>query len=121
MFESVAKDPGTDGLTRAARIFYVLTVLGAVTLAVRVYQLFQYVSVQRIVMLLFAALSMTLAYITAKGIDEQRPWARLLAYIQGFICLLNFPIGTVIGIAVLVYVSRASKAGLFAPPPVKSS
>jgi hypothetical protein len=114
VFESVRKDPGEDGLARAARIFYVLTVLSAITLLVRVYQLFSYVSTGKIVMLLFAALSAALAYITAKGIEEQRSWARVLAYIQGFICLLNIPVGTVVGIAVLVYVSRASRAGLFA-------
>lgn len=121
MFESVTKNPGEDGLARASRIFYVLTVLSAITLAVRVYQLFSYVTTMKIAMLLFAALSAALAYVTAKGIEEQRPWARVLAYVQAIVCLLNVPVGTVVGIAVLVYVSRASKAGLFAPPRIKSS
>jgi acetaldehyde dehydrogenase (acetylating) len=114
MFESVRPDPGADGLARAARIFYVLTVLSGITLAVRIVQ-------RHAVMMLFAAVSAALAYITAKGIEGQRPWARALAYIQAVVVLFNFPVGTVVGIAVLVYVSRASKAGLFAPPPVKSS
>jgi hypothetical protein len=121
MFESVRKDPGEDGLTRASRIFYVLTVFSAITLLVRLYQLVDWISGPRIVMALFAAVSMTLAWITAKGIEEQRPWARVLAYVQGFVCLFNVPVGTVVGLAVLVYVSRASKAGLFAPPRAKSS
>lgn len=35
---------------------------------------------------------------------------------QGVLLLLTFPIGTLVGIFVLIYVYRASKAGLFNPP-----
>ena len=40
----------------------------------------------------------------------------LLGYMQGVLLLLTFLIGTLVGIFVLIYVYRASKAGLFNPP-----
>ena len=54
-----------------------------------------------------------LAFLTAHGIDQQTVWGKWLGYGLGVLSLLNIPIGTIIGIAILVYISRASKAGLF--------
>jgi hypothetical protein len=58
-----------------------------------------------------------LSWITGRGIDDQKPWARTVGIVLGLLELLNFPIGTVIGVAVLIYLNRASKAGLFASAP----
>jgi hypothetical protein len=113
MFESVVPDPGNDALTRLARIFLVLTVLGVLALVVRVFGFVAHRNAAEAVMLAVAAISPALSYVTSRGVEAQRSWAKILAYVQGFLFLFNFPIGTVIGIAVLIYVSRAAKAGLF--------
>ena len=114
MFESVRPDPGPDALTRAARIFYVIAVLSAVA------------SVLFLVLALMGNRTYTpfrlstdfglaaLAFVIGRGIDRQRRWAKWLAYIFAVVELINIPIGTVIGIAVIIYIYRASKAGLFA-------
>ena len=62
-------------------------------------------------------MSGAIAYVTGKGIENQRPWAKWVGIILGILELLNFPIGTVIGIAILVYLNRAIKAKLFVPGP----
>lgn len=121
MFESVGKGSGDDALDRAVRIFEVLTVLAAFGAVLRLIGLIGAPALENGVMFTLALVLGLLAWFTARGIEAHRPWARALAYIQGLFWLLNFPIGTVIGIAVLVYVRRASKAGLFvraasAPP-----
>jgi len=113
MFESVRPDPGSDGLTRAARIFYVLAVLGGIITALRLLGFFGSPFGIGLAGLLMSAACAILAFVTARGIENQRPWAKNLAYAQGFLSLLNLPIGPIIGIAILIYVSRASKAGLF--------
>ena len=58
-----------------------------------------------------------IAYATGKGIENQRPWAKWAGIGLGILELLNFPLGTVIGIAILVYLNRAIKAKLFVPGP----
>jgi hypothetical protein len=100
-------------LTRAARIFYVLAALitiGSLLLAIFALTGDHSVNLFRLVInLLFAGA----AYATGRGIDNQKVWAKRVGYILGALELLNFPIGTIIGIAILVYIHRASKAGLF--------
>jgi uncharacterized membrane protein (DUF2068 family) len=110
MFESVRPDPGEKGQVSAAKIFYIFVVgniAGALLALVQYRQpLLKVVGV--VVSLVFAAL----AYVTAKGLDDGKRWAKWLGIIQAILSLLNFPIGTVIGIAALVYLNRANKAGL---------
>jgi len=115
MFDSVTPDPGNEGLSRAARIFIVIAVLGAIGTVLQLLTVVSTPTAEAVITALLAGVSSVLAYITAKGIEAQRPWAKRLAYVQGALLLLNFPIGTLIGIFVLVYVYRASRAGLFAP------
>lgn len=117
MFESVIPDPGADGLKRAARIFYVIAVMIPIAAAMRaVIALaerrpvdFEGVAIN--------ALFTALAYATARGIESQRPWAKWLGYALGTIELAYFPIGTVVGIAIWVYLVRATRAGLFMKSP----
>lgn len=112
MFDDLNKDPGEEGLTKAARIFYVLAVLGAIVFSIRVLMLIAG-SPQSIADFFVAPISATLSYFTARGIEERRTWAKWIGYVQGALSLLNFPIGTIIGLFVLVYIYRADRAGLF--------
>jgi hypothetical protein len=110
MFESLRTDPGEQGQARAATIFYVL-VVGNVAGALLA--LFRYHTVALkvlgvVVSLIFAVL----AYVTAKGLDDGKRWAKRLGIVQAVLSLLNIPIGTIIGIAALVYLNRANRAGL---------
>jgi hypothetical protein len=117
MFEQLVPDKGNEGLERAARIFYVVTGFAVLALALRLLLLFS-TSAERSDFVLFQlAISGVLAFTTARGIEEQRPWAKWLGYAQGFLTMFNVPIGTVIGIAILVYLNRADKAGLFKQGP----
>jgi chromate transport protein ChrA len=107
MFESVAPDPGADGLRRAAKIFRVIAVLlaiGTVLLTVTNF---------RLVRLIVNAILAIVAWVTAQGIDDQRSWARWLGFTFAFLALFSIPIGTIAGIAAFVYLGRASRAGLF--------
>ena len=113
MFESATTDPGSEGLTRAARIFIVIAVLGALGTMLSLTRALSERSTEPVAMIAVSAVASVLAFITAKGIEAQRRWAKYLAYAQGLVMLLNVPIGTVIGVFVLGYVFRASKAGLF--------
>jgi len=59
------------------------------------------------------------AVATGKGIENARPWAKWVGILLGLLELANIPIGTIIGVAILIYLNRAIKAGLFkreAPP-----
>ena len=113
MFESVRPDPGPDGLIRAARIFYVAAVLTAaasvIFLAFRVMGDRSYTTFRLATDFALAAL----AFVIGRGIERQRRWAKWLGYAFGTLELINIPIGTVIGAAVILYIHRADKAGLF--------
>src|SRR5437868_13341989 len=101
MFESVTEDPGEGALRRAARIFYVLAVLGAigtVLLSVLAFSAGAFGALTFIRLALYLAMA-GLSWITGRGIDEQKPWARTVGIVLGLLELLNFPIGTVIGVA----------------------
>ena len=115
MFESIVKDKGQEGLTKASRIFFVITVL--ILLGIVLSVVLTLIGGGRLrpiaitINLVFAGA----AYITGKGIDEGKPWAKWAGIVLGVLELLNFPLGTIIGIAILVYLNRAIKAGLFNP------
>jgi len=113
VFESLRPDPGQDGLTRAARIFYVAAVISffasVVFVALRVAGDVSYTPFRLATDFGFAAL----AFITGRGVAHQRSWAKWLGYTFGTLELVNVPIGTVIGAAAIIYIYRASRAGLF--------
>jgi hypothetical protein len=113
MFESVIPDPGTDGLKRAARIFYVIAVMIPLAAVMRVV-------IARIEGMAFDVQGLAvnglftgLAWATARGLEDQRPWAKWLGFALGTIELIYFPVGTVVGIAIWIYLVRATRAGLF--------
>jgi hypothetical protein len=115
MFESIVKDKGQESLTRASRIFFVITALILLGIALSVFTLIGGGRLRPVVItinLVFAGV----AYVTGKGVDEGKPWAKWAGIALGVLELLNFPIGTVVGIAILVYLNRANKAGLFKTP-----
>jgi hypothetical protein len=116
MFESVRRDPGEEGLTKAGRIFYVLAVLAALGALLQ----FGLAIAARVPPpLLPIIINFILAgacVVIGSGIDKQRRWALWLGYAVAVLELLNVPIGTVIGIALIVYLYRANKAGLFTQP-----
>ena len=115
MFESVVPDPGQDALRRAGRIFRVVAVLiaaGTLLLSVPAVAAGRSLNLPLFVFNLALA---AVAWVTAGGIEEQKNWARWVGILFGFVELLNFPIGTVVGMAILIYLVRAGKAGLFKP------
>src|ERR1700682_1832566 len=114
MFESVTPDPGPDGLIRAARIFYVAAALSAAASVIFVILAFTGDRFSTPLRLLSDFAFAGLAFVTGRGIEPQRRWSKWLGYAFGVFELFNIPIGTVIGGAVIIYIHRASKAGLFA-------
>jgi len=107
MFESVVTDSGDDGLRRAAKTFRVaaaMIALGTAFLTVTDPHLLRFI--------VNAALAIA-AWAIAQGIDDRKPWAKRAGYVFAVLALFSFPFGTVVGIALLVYLRRASKAGLF--------
>ena len=112
MFEQLNPDPGERGLEKATRMFHIVAILNllAVPLAFIVYS--DETLLLRIVTAGISAVAAVLAYITARGVEQQRRWAKRLGIVLAMLLLLNVPYGTIIGIAILVYVNRASKAGL---------
>ena len=50
------------------------------------------------------------------GLLTHKPWARLLALVEGVLSLLNFPLGTIIGIYTFVVLMPRAAADYFATP-----
>jgi hypothetical protein len=120
MFESVVVDPAAYALRRAALIFRVIAVLhmlGTILLATLALAKGRMIGP---IALLFNVALAGVAWVTATGIENQKNWARWTGIALGILELFNFPIGTVIGVAVLIYLVRASRAGLFAAPQIPS-
>src|SRR5256885_17198573 len=109
MFESVRPDPGQEGLTKAARIFFVLAVLCvivavlefAIALASREPPPLR--SVATNVVLALAAVTI------GNGIEKQRPWAKWLRFPRAAPERLEFPHGAGVGNALDAFHSRASQ------------
>lgn len=118
MFDDLRPDPGERGLNRASMIFYVIAVLTIIGAALKLLlglmgtEIFS--PLRFGVFCFFAAL----AFVIGRGIENQKPWAKWLGYVFGVLELFSFPIGTLIGVAIIVYIYRADKAGMFAPPAV---
>ena len=64
-----------------------------------------------LLLLLFSTSILT--FVTARGIQNQRPWAKNIGYILALIKLFAFPIGTVVGIVVFYFLNQATKTGMF--------
>ena len=113
MFESVTPDPGSDALVRAARIFRVLALL--IVLSSVFFTALDLIDGRppRVVLLTINAVLSVVTWFTAGAIEDQKNWARWVGFAVGLLELVNVPVGTVIGIAILVYLIRASRAGLF--------
>lgn len=118
MFESVTPDPGHDALRRAGLIFRVVAVLVVLGTALQAVLIVSRGGSLRFPLLLFNLALAVVSWVTAGGIEEQKSWARWVGIVLGLIELVNVPFGTIIGIAILVYLVRASKAGLFSGKPV---
>ncbi|HJQ38979.1 MAG TPA: hypothetical protein VKB93_17725 [Thermoanaerobaculia bacterium] len=113
MFESVVPDPAQDAIGRVARILRTIAGLIVVWhLIAFLLALNSHRAIHPLPFLFNAALA-ALMWITAWGIEERKNWARWVGIAVGILELFNFPIGTLVGIAVLVYLGRASRAGLF--------
>jgi hypothetical protein len=113
MFESVVPDPGADGLKQAARIFYVITVMIPLAAVIRAAIARAEGRAFELDAAAVNALFTGLAFTTARGIENQKTWAKWLGFTLGTIELIYFPVGTAVGIAIWVYLVRASRAGLF--------
>ena len=50
------------------------------------------------------------------GLLTHKPWARILALVVGVLSLLNFPLGTIIGIYTFVVLMQPAAADYFATP-----
>lgn len=113
MFEQLNPNPGERGIERAGRIFYILAVINALAVPL---SFFMYKDRPLLVALVASAVSLVtavLAFMTARGMDAGRKWAKWLGIALAVLSLFNVPVGTVIGIAILVYINRADRAGLF--------
>ncbi len=120
MFESVIPDPGEDGLRRASRIFYVIAGLSVVATGLLIVVAVMSGRLRLIQPAIYAVFGVV-AYLTGKGIENQRPWAKWAGIVLGVLELFNFPVGTVIGIAILIYLNRAIKANLFVTSPTTTA
>lgn len=65
--------------------------------------------------------SAILYFVTAKGLGQQKPWARIMAIVLGALILFNFPIGTVLGILILIGVLGTDSGTWFQKNNLESS
>jgi len=121
MFESVVEDPAQKAVRKLALMFDVLAVLAGLAI---VYGIVLRVSGDPRMGVFYFAWNggyAALSLFTARGIASRREWAPILAWLIALISLLNVPVGTIIGIVVIVYLRRAGKAGLLSAPPTSGA
>lgn len=112
MFESVVEDPAQKAVRRLALMFDVLAVLAGLGVVYGIVLRATGDDRMGIFYFVWNGAYALLSLITARGIDARRPWAKFLAWLLALASLLNVPIGTVIGIVVIMYLRRAGRAEL---------
>ena len=112
MFEQLMPDPGEKGLEKAGRIFYIIACFNILAIPVAFVAYAGRSAALAVVTSVLSLLTAALAFITARGIEAQRKWAKWLGIVLALLSLPNIPIGTIIGVVTLVYINRANKAGL---------
>ncbi len=65
--------------------------------------------------LLFAALGVP-GLLAGYGLLTKKPWARVLAIVVGILSLVNFPVGSAIGLYTLWVLTQAAATDYFAAP-----
>ena len=109
MFESLLPDRAQDAQTRATRIFYVVAVFNVLTFALAVLLSVSGVARYRLSYFIAAAVSAPLAFLVGRGIASGKKWSRWLGYALALLMVREFPVGTVVGIALFIYLTRAAK------------
>jgi cell division protein FtsW (lipid II flippase) len=107
VFESVVPDPAEDAVRRVARILRTIAGLIVVWHLIAFILALAWQHLIHPLFLLFNAALAAVMWITAWGVEERKNWARWVGIAVGILELFNFPFGTVVGIAVLVYLARA--------------
>src|SRR3954451_6915297 len=106
-------------LKKGAWIFYLFAVIAAAGFVVELSSLVQHVGVGmgrfgwvRVIELPAIA---ALTWLTGQGLRRERAWALWLGCAQAAVMILVFPVGTAMGLFVLVYLGAASRGRLSAP------
>ncbi len=112
MFEQLNPDPGEKGLEKAGRMFYIIAALNLLAIPLFFVAYSDRPAAFAMTATVMSLITAVLAFITPRGVEAQRKWAKWLGIVLAILSLPNIPLGTIIGIATLVYINRASKAGL---------
>lgn len=95
---------GNEVLTKARKLVSTIhKVLGSINLIVvfAIYMDQSHLDNGEVVLLTLISLVGLLHYLAAHGLDYKKSWGRKLSIFIGFLLLVGFPIGTVIGVIVL--------------------
>lgn len=72
-----------------------------------------FVSIIGIVVVLLFAAAAAVSFLTAKGISEKKEWAKIAAIIIAVLTVGNFPVGTALGVFILLGVFDESAKSWF--------
>ena len=106
------RDPGRT----ASKTFYVLATLSALAAVLKLVFAMTGSEPLSAVRVIAFAVNAGLAFLIGRGIENRRPWSRWVGYGYGVLTLLGFPIGTLVGILIILLIYRAQKAGVFSQP-----
>ncbi len=112
MFEDLLADPGG----RACKTFYVLATLSALAAVLKLVFGITGSEPLSLVRVIVFAIVAGLAFLIGRGIENRRPWSKWVGYGYGILTLFGFPIGTLVGILIILLIYRAAKAGVFSQP-----
>jgi hypothetical protein len=115
MFESVDQNPPQSSLLTAVRLFYVVAILPLVGLGLQFVLDPHGLVIEWLVRLVFLLISGAFAIVVAQGLEKRKRWARTCAYAECALLLFGFPLGTILGVLLFLYVLKADRAGLFSP------